>query len=333
MAEVPIRHRQNRNVNLTTFTDELHSDVGSAAFILADLKEACGHDYFSGEDLDIWTGAGGTGTNLIVNTHYTLSEENSTYSTLASNAAGSTKTIYLKIQITDATYQTGDLYFSGKYWGDRADTRDLANITLKIVDKTADYTITNLSGNQIISMTAGATDKTIFLPDPAENVDQEITGILADNAAGNLVFDFNTVGGSTGNGSNTVTVYSQYDIMTWKSTGSDWRLINKHTNIILDSAALATSQIQTLAHGLGTKPTIIEAVLLCVTGEHGYTAGDETNPISPFSSTSWITYSADATNIITYTGSVTGVVAHKTTGVASNMTMANWKLRFKYVAQ
>lgn len=100
------------------FTDELHTDVGSAAFRLT-------HDMFTQEDLVIRTASGGGGTLLAEGTDYQLSEQDTYYS------GESGKTVYTEIQIINATYQTGDLYFSGEYIGDYVEAEDANRPRLK----------------------------------------------------------------------------------------------------------------------------------------------------------------------------------------------------------
>ncbi len=103
------------DLNLTglVFTDELHTDVGVSAFELD-------HDWFwGGADLAIRTASGGGGTLLEEGTHYLLSVED------ADLTARSGKTVYGKVQIIDATYQSGDLYFSGKYIADSIEASDI----------------------------------------------------------------------------------------------------------------------------------------------------------------------------------------------------------------
>ncbi len=110
------------DINLTgaTFTDELHSDVGAAAFEID-------HDFFTQSDLVIRTAAAGGGTLLVegVGDDYVLSEED----TFLSGATS--ETVYRNITIVNVTYETGDLYFSGKYIADANEAADW-NIPLDI---------------------------------------------------------------------------------------------------------------------------------------------------------------------------------------------------------
>ncbi len=116
-------------INLTgvTFTDEIHYNVGAAAFKLSDTItpypdpiENAGSDFFTKEDLVIrdTTGGGGNLLSEGAGNDYLLSEEDTDLTTRVTAAVGSTRTVYQKIQIINAVYQDVDLYFSGKYIAD-----------------------------------------------------------------------------------------------------------------------------------------------------------------------------------------------------------------------
>ena len=96
------------------FTDELHTDVGAAAFEID-------HDFFTQEDLVIRTLGGGAGVLLTDGVDYQLSEEDTYLSANTSPA----KTVYRNIQVINAAYQTGDLYFSGEYIADANEAADV----------------------------------------------------------------------------------------------------------------------------------------------------------------------------------------------------------------
>ncbi len=98
----------------TTFTDMELSDVGSSAFTLD-------HDWFTKQDLVIRTAAAGGGTLLTDGTDYTLGTEDTDLSARVTAAVGSGRNVYHTITVTNASYQTGDLYFSGKYVADSLD--------------------------------------------------------------------------------------------------------------------------------------------------------------------------------------------------------------------
>lgn len=79
-----------------------------------------------------------------------------------------------------------------------------------------------------------------------------------------------------------------------------------------------------VAHGLGARPYMFNVVLKCLTGELGYSAGDEASIIQTVPGVSVINVAADATNVIIgYTGASTQLL-HKTTQVATTITSGNW---------
>jgi hypothetical protein len=111
--------RLNLNLSGTTFADEQHASVGSAAFELE-------HDWFTQQDLVIRTAAAGGGTLLVLGADYVLSQES--VDDAAKGVTGlstrSGKNVFHKVQVINAGYQTGTLYFSGKYIGDSIDADD-----------------------------------------------------------------------------------------------------------------------------------------------------------------------------------------------------------------
>jgi hypothetical protein len=138
----------------SAFTDELHTDFGAAALSLMDTPETTGHDYF--RDLVIRTAAGGGGTLLTVGVDYAVSEENTDLSDKASTALGSTVNVYGKIQIINATYQTGNLYFSGYYHGDSVSSSRTNKEKPRYNSLSADTTIDSTYGCGKFFCNAGA---------------------------------------------------------------------------------------------------------------------------------------------------------------------------------
>ncbi len=105
--------RIDLNLAGESFTDELHTDLGALAFQLD-------HDWFwGGADLAIRTASGGGGTLLVEGIDYQLSVED------ADLGSRSGKTVYRKVQIITVGYQTGALYFSGKYIADSNEADDI----------------------------------------------------------------------------------------------------------------------------------------------------------------------------------------------------------------
>lgn len=93
--------------------DELKSNVGSDAFDLT-------HDRFFGTValLRIWTGAGETGTQLILDTDYTMQGLDSDLT------AEAIVQVWSQVKIENVTYQTGNLYFNYHAAADEVDAED-----------------------------------------------------------------------------------------------------------------------------------------------------------------------------------------------------------------
>jgi hypothetical protein len=92
----------------------------------------------------------------------------------------------------------------------------------------------------------------------------------------------------------------------------------------------------TLAHGLGVAPRLCTFGLVCVTAEAGYAVNDviEFDVPGAAAAAPSFSYWLDSTNInIRFNTSVsTFDLNHKTTGAASNLTNANWRLRVRAFA-
>ncbi len=109
--------RMDLNLLGETFTDYHLADVGVSAFGLY-------HDWFTRQDLVIRTAASGGGTLLVEGTDYTLDTESLDLSERVSTEVGSGRNVFREIAIINATYQSGDLYFSGKYIADSVEAED-----------------------------------------------------------------------------------------------------------------------------------------------------------------------------------------------------------------
>ena len=93
-------------------TDELVTDAGTSKFNLY-------HDKFYGStNIRIWTAAGETGTQLTENVDYTIESLDSELSDRA------VALVYSSIQIINATYQSGNLYFNYNVCADLVDAND-----------------------------------------------------------------------------------------------------------------------------------------------------------------------------------------------------------------
>jgi len=97
---------------------------------------------------------------------------------------------------------------------------------------------------------------------------------------------------------------------------------------------LKTSALDTIAHGLGAAPKLAQVLLKNTTGEHGYSVGDIIHIGSGLDWTDgfntfhgWA-LSSDATNLyLTHTNhSLAPGIPNKSTGAASAITFANWRL-------
>ncbi|WP_137972009.1 hypothetical protein [Pseudomonas sp. F(2018)] len=85
--------------------------------------------------------------------------------------------------------------------------------------------------------------------------------------------------------------------------------------------------VVTLAHGLGVKPKLVRAYLVCKTAEHGWSVNDEVNIEALVASASSYNYGygANTTNIRAVCGG-SGCVVHNASGSSSTVTAANWRL-------
>lgn len=157
--------RINKNISGESFADELHSSVGSSAFTM-------NHDYFwGGSDLEIWTAASKTGTQLTQGTDYTLG--GSTGTTAVALATESGKTCYTEITVINATYQAVDLYFSGSYIGDDNswfDVEDRARRNYKL-EITSDHTVDPDEYYDLILVSPSAALVVIDLPAITEDLE------------------------------------------------------------------------------------------------------------------------------------------------------------------
>jgi len=108
--------------------DETYTDTGSNAFGLGEPSRPF-------QSLTISTGAGGGGTVLVKDTDYTLATD-----TRLTTLAGAT--VYRSVTITNATYQTGTLYFNYTANGSYVEWADVFN---RLAGNVAKQSYTNLS--------------------------------------------------------------------------------------------------------------------------------------------------------------------------------------------
>jgi len=122
--------RIDKNLTGVLVSDEKHTDVGSGVFELD-------HDtILDNAKLEVWTGSGKTGTQLTQGTDFVLDTK---ISDLSSEAGTE---IYRYIEVTNATYQSGDVYFTYDTAGDFVEAEDI-NQALNHLNNTSDPHNTN----------------------------------------------------------------------------------------------------------------------------------------------------------------------------------------------
>ena len=95
---------------------------------------------------------------------------------------------------------------------------------------------------------------------------------------------------------------------------------------------LVAQQVDTYTHSLGGKPDGVQFILVCVTGEHGYSTNDEVMYLDTSSDASYSpsVFCENTTQIKVQHGYYGRFqISHKTTGLASLTTLANWKYKLK----
>jgi hypothetical protein len=137
--------KYNQDFSGIAVADEIINRASSTAAALV-------HDtILDDSSIEIWTGAGGTGTQLTEGTDFELDDLDATLTA----EAGSD--IYLSLAIINGTYHSTDLYVSYKTVGDFNDAGDINAITGSVT-VSADYTV---GGEQSVNVTAATADITI----------------------------------------------------------------------------------------------------------------------------------------------------------------------------
>lgn len=221
--------RIEKNLNGDAFTDELHpktgAGVGASAFGLD-------HDYFlSGTDIAINVATGGGGYQLVLNTDYVEEEENTELEAEILAELSLTKTVHKKIRVTNATYQTGNLYFTGKYI---ADDNEYADVETRArfsndLSITSDYTILSTEVYQNYRVTNGSVLRIIDLPTTATAEDQKFRVIKMDTAARCVRITPNgseKIVSASGARLDHVFLFKQGDTVELMSDGTDWFITN-----------------------------------------------------------------------------------------------------------
>jgi hypothetical protein len=232
------------NLNGTAFTDYLLTNVGSGLFNLE-------HDWFTQQDLIIRTAAAGGGTLLVEGVDFTLSTDAALLSLRATAEQSRTVTVYTFIQITNVTYQTGNLYFSGEYIADTVEAEDVQYNVIKTVSS-ANYTILDDDGYGWIKVTTGNSDRTINLPTVAANTNRQITIGKVDSGSGKVIIDGENA--ETINGAATYNVIPQYDNVILRSNGTFWEVLSSYvltSNRVSDATELNTASVIVKRDGSG----------------------------------------------------------------------------------
>jgi hypothetical protein len=88
----------------------------------------------------------------------------------------------------------------------------------------ADYTITDVDKIKIILVTTGSSNITVTLPTASDNLDRVIEVIKDDSGTGYVILDGE--GAETINGDATIRLVQQYNRITVKCDGSNWKVID-----------------------------------------------------------------------------------------------------------
>jgi len=197
--------------------------------------------------------------------------------------------------------------------------------------QTATYTATDADRGKLIRFSGLGSDVTLNLPAAAGragfvlyvvNDDTNDTvgyGVIVDPNASETIDGFATRKGYVGTR------------VTLVCDGTGWRTVSGYYRYFSGDQTPAASGLLPLAHGLGVRPRRVYAELKCNTTEAGYASGDII-PVALFdnnaASTGGVGVYIDATNVsVRWYGTLAAIV-HKTTGVATAITNANWRVRF-----
>lgn len=150
-------------------TDEIITRTSSTSLRI-------GHDLIKATGFEIWTGASKTGTQLTLTTDYTLTDEDTEYTT----EVGST--VYTKVAIVNGAYHSTALYLTYTTVGDYNSIENIVEVSVgNQVVVTGDYTLKH-GEKRVIVNTANAV--TITIPTTFELYDKiEISRIVASTNA------------------------------------------------------------------------------------------------------------------------------------------------------
>lgn len=123
--------------------------------------------------------------------------------------------------------------------------------------KSADYTVTDSDGIQVVLMTTASTSRTVTLPTLADNLDREITVTKVDSGTG--IVTVAGEGSETIGGAASVTLRGQYQSITLKAGASEWNIIS-HCAVGLPDALATAEGKKIYSHGTtynnGIAPTV-----------------------------------------------------------------------------
>ncbi|UCF13199.1 MAG: hypothetical protein JSW06_02800 [Thermoplasmatales archaeon] len=197
------------NLNIASpaqINDEPYSSVGSDSFILGTIQRAF-------HTVEIYDGTDTNATQLTVGVDYELLESDTTYTALAGT------TVYTKVKILNATYQTGNIYISYKCIGSYTDVNSFAQKALNILSITADYTVLDNDGYDLILVDPSGGDVDITLPTASANEGRLFR--IKVSALGGLV-TVDGEGAETIDGDASVYLNNIYDHVDIWCDGTEW---------------------------------------------------------------------------------------------------------------
>jgi hypothetical protein len=227
-----MNYEQKMNLDYAgvAFTDETHSNVGASAF---GLNHDCFfNDSASGDTLIIRTGTGGGGTLLVQDIDYTIGG----IDTFLSAAEQADKDTYSTIQIINVTYQSGALYFSGKYVADYNDSSDINQITPYLQSPITTTTLT-LHGYDIIHATSGANGIILTIPSAGaayKNHRVELNKIDTGTGCVTLLAATGTISGQS-----YIFLFEQFDSVELYCSGTAWYIV--HASLTLQIGGINTA--------------------------------------------------------------------------------------------
>lgn len=183
------------------------------------------HDTIRGTaDLEIWTGAGGTGTQLALTTDYTVAGEDTRLST----SVGGGISVYTTLAIVNGAYHSTNLYVTYKTVGDYASASSSRLIQIGYKEITGNYTVTS-NDRSIIVNTASAV--TITLPEGLPiGFDIDIMRLVAStNAVTVARTGSDTVeGGATfiTHGAFTASTLNDQRVSIQKKSSTSWKFVS-----------------------------------------------------------------------------------------------------------